>query len=65
MMTYSAVGTPDTVAAYLDDFARHTGANELIVVHHADTVDARLRSVELVANAVITTPHTETSPSLP
>jgi luciferase family oxidoreductase group 1 len=51
MLTYSAVGTPDTVAAYLDDFQRHTGADELIIVHHADTVAGRLRSVELVADA--------------
>jgi luciferase family oxidoreductase group 1 len=52
MMTYSAVGTPATVAAYLDEFQQATGADELIVVHHATTVAGRLRSVELVADAV-------------
>ncbi len=52
MMTYSAVGTPDTVAAYLDEFQEATGADELIVVHHATTVTGRLRSVELLADAV-------------
>jgi alkanesulfonate monooxygenase SsuD/methylene tetrahydromethanopterin reductase-like flavin-dependent oxidoreductase (luciferase family) len=52
MLTYCAVGTPPTVAAYLDDFQRRTGADELIVVHQADGVATRLRSVELLASAV-------------
>ena len=52
MMTYSAVGTPATVANYLDEFQEATGADELIIVHHATTVDGRLRSVELLADAV-------------
>ena len=51
MLTYSAIGTPDVVVAYLDDFQRATGAEELIVVHHAPSVAGRLRSVELLANA--------------
>ncbi len=51
MLTYSAVGTPATVAAYLDEFQRSTGADELIVVHHATSVAGRLRSVELLADA--------------
>ena len=52
MLTYCAMGTPPTVAAYLDEFQRRTGADELIVVHQADSVTARLRSVELLASAV-------------
>ncbi|CAN5478072.1 LLM class flavin-dependent oxidoreductase [soil metagenome] len=51
MMTYTAVGTPDTVVAYLDNFQRHTRADELIVVHHAANIAGRLRSVELLAAA--------------
>ncbi len=51
MLTYSAVGTPDKVVAYLDEFQRRTGADELIVVHHATAVANRLRSVELLAEA--------------
>ena len=51
MLTYSAVGTPDTVVAWLDEFQRDTGADELIVVHHATSVAGRLRSVELLAEA--------------
>jgi luciferase family oxidoreductase group 1 len=49
MLTYTAVGTPDAVKDYLDDFRSHTGADELITVHHGDGVAKRLRSVELLA----------------
>lgn len=51
MMRYTAVGTPDTVVAYLDEFRRSCGADELITVHATATVPARLRSVELLAEA--------------
>jgi len=51
MMTYTAAGTPDAVVSYLDDFQQHTGAHELIVVHHGDSVATRLHSVELLARA--------------
>jgi luciferase family oxidoreductase group 1 len=51
MMTYTAVGTPDVVAAYLSDFHRHADADELMVVHQGDSVAARVRSLELVADA--------------
>lgn len=49
MMTYTGVGRPDDVAAYLADFARHADADELMVVHQASGVDSRLRSLELLA----------------
>ncbi|HEY5153350.1 MAG TPA: LLM class flavin-dependent oxidoreductase [Acidimicrobiales bacterium] len=49
MTRYSAVGTPRQVRDYLDDFARHADADELIVVHQSPSIEARLRSVELVA----------------
>jgi luciferase family oxidoreductase group 1 len=49
MMRYSAVGTPEVVKEYLEAFAEHADADELIVVHASPTVDARLRSVDLVA----------------
>lgn len=51
MLRYTAVGTPPTIAAFLGDFARDTGADELVVVHHAQDVASRLRSVELLAEA--------------
>lgn len=49
MLTYRAVGSPSTVRAYLDEFRGATAADELITVHHAPSVAARLRSVELLA----------------
>ena len=54
MMKYSAVGTPATVRAYLDEFAQHADADELIVAHLAASVEDRLRSVDLLAD--VTTP---------
>jgi luciferase family oxidoreductase group 1 len=52
MMHYSAVGTPDRVAAYLDEFAQIAGADELITAHASPTIDQRLRSVDLLADAM-------------
>jgi luciferase family oxidoreductase group 1 len=52
MLTYTAVGTPSEVGVYLDDFARLTGADELITVHQVPTAEGRLRSVTLLAEAV-------------
>jgi len=51
MMRYSAVGSPDAVRAYLEDFRSHADADELIVVHASPTVELRLRSLELLADA--------------
>jgi luciferase family oxidoreductase group 1 len=52
MMHYSAVGTPGDVKAYLDEFAQLTGADELITAHASPTIDQRLRSVDLLADAM-------------
>lgn len=54
MVRYSAVGTPDTVRTYLEDFAQHAAADELIIAHQASSVEARLRSVQLTAEAMDT-----------
>ncbi|MGH7787335.1 MAG: LLM class flavin-dependent oxidoreductase [Candidatus Binatia bacterium] len=51
MGRYTAVGTAPEVREYLDRFARHADADELITVHPSPTVGARLRSVELTAVA--------------
>jgi luciferase family oxidoreductase group 1 len=48
MLTYSATGTPDKVAAYLDVFQQQTGADELMTVHHGGAIADRLQSVELL-----------------
>nr|BFE84671.1 hypothetical protein GCM10020093_072720 [Planobispora longispora] len=50
MSRYSAVGTPAEVKDYLDRFAEHAQADELIVVSAAPGRQAWLRSVELLAD---------------
>jgi luciferase family oxidoreductase group 1 len=52
MLTYNAVGTPDQAGAYLEKFRDDTAAQELMVVHQSNSVANRLRSVELLAEAV-------------
>jgi luciferase family oxidoreductase group 1 len=52
MLTYTALGTPDAVKTYLDEFRVHADADELMLAHQADTADGRLRSLELVAGLV-------------
>ena len=49
MLRYAAVGDPVGVRGYLDAFVRHADADELIVVHAVPSLEARLRSVELLA----------------
>ena len=56
MLTYSAVGTPAQVSDYLDGFIRHTEADEVIVAHQAPTIEGRLRSVTLLAEAMQAVP---------
>lgn len=51
MMRYTAVGAPEQVREQLDAFAVHADADELIVVHAGPGLDARLRSVDLLADA--------------
>lgn len=50
MLTYSAVGAPATVDAWIDDFLAATDVDELIVAHQAVGVEERLRSAELLAS---------------
>ena len=54
MLTYSAVGEPGEVANYLVRFAKHADADELIVALQSPTVEARLRSAHLLAEAMTT-----------
>jgi luciferase family oxidoreductase group 1 len=51
MLTFTAVGTAEEAAAYLDRFQARTGADELITVHYASSVADRVRSVELLASS--------------
>jgi putative transposase len=52
MTRYTAAGTPAEVRDYLTGFAKETGADELIVAHHAMSVTDRVRSVELTGAAM-------------
>jgi luciferase family oxidoreductase group 1 len=49
MMKYTAVGTPDNVRQYLEDFARGVDADELMIVFQGSTVDVRVHALELTA----------------
>ena len=51
MMHYTAAGDPDLVTRYLTNFAREADVDELITVHPSLTIDERLRSVDLLADA--------------
>ncbi|WP_019853940.1 LLM class flavin-dependent oxidoreductase [Actinopolyspora mortivallis] len=51
MLTYSAVGTPEEVREYLDGFAEHARADELMVTSIAPDRQVWLRSFELTAAA--------------
>ena len=50
MMRYTAVGTPDVVKEFLDGFAVHADADELMVAPSSPGIEARLRSLELIAD---------------
>ncbi len=52
MAVYSAVGTPAEVSEYLAAFVQHADADELIVAHQSPGTEARLRSVQLLADGV-------------
>lgn len=54
MTKYTAVGTPDEIRSYLEDFAASIHADELITAHHATGIDDRVRSVELTGSALAT-----------
>jgi luciferase family oxidoreductase group 1 len=53
MLTFTAMGAAADVRNYLTDFTERISADELITAHHAPGVDARLRSVELLAEAML------------
>jgi luciferase family oxidoreductase group 1 len=54
MLTYTAVGTPPEVREYLEGFKKLADADELIVAHQSGSVEGRLRSVTLTAEAMET-----------
>ena len=56
MLTYAAVGTPGEVGDYLDGFRKQTEADEFITVHQAPSLEGRLRSITLLAEAMQAVP---------
>lgn len=52
MMHYSAVGDPAAVRAYLHEFAERAGVDELMTVHPSPALEQRLRSIDLLADAL-------------
>jgi luciferase family oxidoreductase group 1 len=52
MLRYSFAGAPETVRRALDDFVSTTGVDELMVVSHIYDHAARLRSYEVLADAL-------------
>ena len=50
MLRYTAIGTPAEVKDYLDSFAEHAQADELIVVSHSHELEDRLRTFDLIAD---------------
>lgn len=53
MMKYTAVGTIETVKAYLDEFRERVQADELIITNAAPDLAARHRTLELLGEHVI------------
>lgn len=54
MLTYSVAGTASEVRDYLERFARTADADELIVAHLSPSIEGRMRSATLVAQAMDT-----------
>jgi luciferase family oxidoreductase group 1 len=50
MMHYTAAGTPPMVQQYLEQFTTIADADELIIAPSAPTIEAKLRTLELVAS---------------
>jgi len=53
MLRYAALGRPSEVREYLDEFAKHADADELIATLPSSGLDARLRSAKLLAEAML------------
>lgn len=52
VFTYVAMGTAPTVREYVNDFQRHTSADELMIAHQTHNIESRLRSIELLADCM-------------
>ena len=52
MMKHTAVGTPSQVREQLLEFTAYADADELMVCHQSPTIEGRLRSIHLTAEAM-------------
>jgi hypothetical protein len=52
IFTYSAVGDTQLVKGKVNEFLRAVEPDELMVVHHCENTPARLRSMEILAEAM-------------
>ncbi|QNK53500.1 LLM class flavin-dependent oxidoreductase [Dermacoccus sp. PAMC28757] len=50
MLTYTAIGGPERVGAYLEQFAEHAMADELMMTNAARGLEAQKRALEIVAS---------------
>lgn len=53
MLEMTAVGTPDTVRDWLDEFAQRVSADELIITNMAGPLEDRKRALQLMAEHII------------
>ena len=53
VMACSMVGTPDQVRQQMGDFIEKTGADELIIAAQIFDHEARIRSYEIIADAMM------------
>lgn len=51
MMKYTAVGSPDTVRTYLDEFAKHADADELMLTPSSRNSQRRIAALQLIADS--------------
>ena len=51
MLQVSAVGSPDTATAQMDEFVQRTGADELITITYAFDPEVQRQSLRLLADA--------------
>src|SRR5699024_12000846 len=53
MLEMTAVGTPDTVRDWLDEFASRVNADELIITNMAGPLEDRKRALQLMSDHII------------
>ncbi|MDD7586709.1 MAG: LLM class flavin-dependent oxidoreductase [Corynebacterium glucuronolyticum] len=57
MLRYNAVGNPEEVSTYLDEFAKHARADELMLSIQDDDESSLLKSLDIVAQSKFQSPN--------